>query len=382
MKFLTYQILSFFVITSTLTADNFSLNFDGQNDYVDLGQNLLSGTGDFSISLWANSTSSSSDQILIQKRDVNGFNGEYLLLFQSNGKIKIWTYRNGYQWTVVSPETYNDGEWHHIVAVQDNSINGGRLYVDGIEVGSSSNGVVNLMGPLRTFLGADMRDYNRYLNGFLDNVMIYSDLLTTDEIELLYNNDNTLNDNIVGYWNCNTGSGDILYDQSGNQNNGTISGALWSSNTTVKRIYVSTLGSNENGDGSEEDPYSTIQKGIDNANDGDSVFVAAGIYIENINFNGKNIAVIGEERSTTIIDANQSGSAVTFDNGETSNCFLSGFTLTNGTGQISGEGANMGGGIYINAPVRLQNLIIHENIFDLLEITDNVTEKLSVKVFI
>ena len=36
---------------------------------------------------------------------------------------------------VVSPETYNDGEWHHIVAVQDNSINGGRLYVDGIEVG-------------------------------------------------------------------------------------------------------------------------------------------------------------------------------------------------------------------------------------------------------
>ena len=125
MKFLNYQILSFFVITSTLTADNFSLNFDGQNDYVDLGQNLLSGTGDFSISLWANSTSSSSDQILIQKRDVNGFNGEYLLLFKSNGKIKIWTYRNGYQWTVVSPEIYNDGEWHHIVAVQDNSINGG-----------------------------------------------------------------------------------------------------------------------------------------------------------------------------------------------------------------------------------------------------------------
>ena len=160
MKFLTYQILSFFVITSTLTADNFSLNFDGQNDYVDLGQNLLSGTGDFSISLWANSTSSSSDQILIQKRDVNGFNGEYLLLFKSNGKIKIWTYRNGYQWTVVSPQPYNDGEWHHIVAVQDNTISGGRLYVDGVEVGSSSNGVVNLMGPLRTYLGADMRDFN------------------------------------------------------------------------------------------------------------------------------------------------------------------------------------------------------------------------------
>ena len=165
------------------------------------------------------------------------------------------------------------------------------------------------MGPLRTYLGADMRDYNRYLNGFLDNVMIYSDVLTTDEIELLYNNDNSLNDNIVGYWNCNTGSGNILYDQSGNANNGIIGGALWSTNTATKSIYVSTIDSDENGDGSEKNPYFIIQKGIDNANDGDSVFVA-GEYVENINFNGKNIALIGENKSTTIINGDQSGSAL------------------------------------------------------------------------
>ena len=68
------------------------------------------------------------------------------------------------------------------------------LYVDGVEVGKSSNGVVNLMGPLRNYLGADMRDCTiTYLNGFSQNhPMIYSDVLTTDEIELLYNNDNSL----------------------------------------------------------------------------------------------------------------------------------------------------------------------------------------------
>ena len=83
-------------------------------------------------------------------------------------------------------------------------------------------------------------------------------------------------------------SGNILYDQSGNANNGTIFGATWNNNTIAKSIYVSTSGSDENGDGTFEDPYFTIH-----ANDGDSVFVAAGEYVENINLSGKNIALIG-----------------------------------------------------------------------------------------
>ena len=108
--------------------------------------------------------------------------------------------------------------------------------------------------------------------------------------------------------------------------------------------HVSTTGSDSN-DGSEENPFATIQHGIDVSIDGETVSVSAGTYVENINFNGKNIVVQGENRGTTIIDGGQNGSVVTFETTENTTAILSGFTITNGSGYDSG-GTLLGGGIY------------------------------------
>jgi hypothetical protein len=108
--------------------------------------------------------------------------------------------------------------------------------------------------------------------------------------------------------------------------------------------------------------YSTIQAGIDASSDGDTVLVAPGTYTENINYNGKNIAVIGEDRETTIIDGNQNGSVVTFESGEDSTTLLMNFTVTNSGG--FGE-SDWGGGIFvwgINTRPILDSLIIDDNV--------------------
>lgn len=93
--------------------------------------------------------------------------------------------------------------------------------------------------------------------------------------------------------------------------------------------------------------YTTIQQGIYEASDGDTVLVQPGTYLENINFSGKNITVGSLFLTTqdtnyiaqTIIDGDQNGtSVVTFENSESEAAKLIGFTITNGYSSTSGGG--------------------------------------------
>jgi len=75
--------------------------------------------------------------------------------------------------------------------------------------------------------------------------------------------------------------------------------------------------------GSGPGNYSRIQDAIDNASDGDTVLVFSGVYMENVYLN-KSINLFGENRETTIIDANKSGSTISLG---TYNVMISGFTI-------------------------------------------------------
>ncbi|NQV36699.1 MAG: T9SS type A sorting domain-containing protein [Candidatus Marinimicrobia bacterium] len=121
--------------------------------------------------------------------------------------------------------------------------------------------------------------------------------------------------------------------------------------------------------------YATIQAAIDAAINGDTVLVSPGIYTENLNISGKEILLTSYTllnnnpayMYSTIIDANQNGSALVLIGEDSSPTKVMGFTLQNGIGTIAdpdgdGNSSDYGGGIYCeNSSPHFSHLRIKDN---------------------
>ncbi|RZN32194.1 MAG: hypothetical protein EF813_11960 [Methanosarcinales archaeon] len=106
---------------------------------------------------------------------------------------------------------------------------------------------------------------------------------------------------------------------------------------TTKTIYVA----NNFTDDPANHRWNTIQGGINDADDGDTVFVYNGTYFENVTVS-KSIMLKGEDRSNTIINGrtilgHQTKPVIKI---VSNNCTISGFTIMNGSLGILMKSAN------------------------------------------
>ncbi|WP_440603394.1 LamG-like jellyroll fold domain-containing protein [Bacillus sp. GB_SG_008] len=141
----------------------------------------LNQTGDESVSFWFKTSQPATSTTSIF-RNSNRFTA--LQLVNGQARAAYWTNGSSGYKALYFPWTYNDNNWHHYAATYDHA-QGLKIYVDGNLVASKATDV----GPLPTVtskivLGATETGGEAY-NGLLDDVRVYSDALTQDEVRQL-----------------------------------------------------------------------------------------------------------------------------------------------------------------------------------------------------
>ena len=228
--YITFIILSIYPVEA---QNSYSLNFDGEADYVEVpyGSAMIANAGQITLSGWVYPRNTNSGW-----PDFDAFFGfrnesdaDFYLLQLDNYKVegRLRVPGNVAYTVVTAAESISPDTWYHLTLTYD----GANLfvYINGIEAGSTeaSGQIINENVSL-TIGRLVFQTTNFDLDGQADEVSLWNIALTEQQIQDYMYADLTGEAGLVGYWNFNEGAGDIANDAGGNDNDGLINGAAWS----------------------------------------------------------------------------------------------------------------------------------------------------------
>ena len=236
-----FSILSIYIVEA---QNSYSLNFNGQSDYIEVidASAMISNSDQMSITGWVYPRNANSGW-----PDFDGFFGfrneldmDFYLMQLDNYKVegRLRISLNDYFSIVTAPNAISTETWYHLALIYDG--NNLIVYINGIEAGSTdaSGQITNESVPLKVGRLV-FQTTNFDLDGQVDEVGLWNVALTAQQIQDYMYADLTGEEGLVGYWNCNEGSGDTVNDASGNDNDGLIYGANWSTNIPFQGVYIS-----------------------------------------------------------------------------------------------------------------------------------------------
>ena len=164
-------------------ANNFSMTFDGVDDYFNAGNDSsLNIIGSLSVSAWFKTLNNTSS-IMIVTKDDGASNRAWQLYMISTGSIRFAI--NGVTAFATSSGVYDDGNWHHVLALYEPS-NYVKLYIDGVADGEDTTSVpasINNLPSQDVVIGAySVYDGGTRWNGQIDEVAIFNYALNAGQI--------------------------------------------------------------------------------------------------------------------------------------------------------------------------------------------------------
>jgi hypothetical protein len=205
-----------------------SIEFDGVNDYIDCGNpTSLQITGALTISAWIKTTNTTTNSIIVGKDGVSTGTRSYQIQVQSSGEARFIIFKSGGQSLVSSTTLVNDGNWHHVMGVNNGSDL--KIYVDGILENTTIAGGGTILNGT-SYFAIGRREANApqnilWYNGNIDEVAIWNSDQSAN-ISTIYNS-GIPNDlctlNPLSWWRM--GDGDTfptLTDNGSGGNDGTM----------------------------------------------------------------------------------------------------------------------------------------------------------------
>ncbi|MEA3444510.1 MAG: LamG-like jellyroll fold domain-containing protein, partial [Bacteroidota bacterium] len=226
-----FMLIMLLALSTGLMAQNNCLDFDGTDDYVSIDDDNSLDLSSMTIEFWIYLNSSSGMEVLSKSVADNDENFR-IYIDQSNSSEIYFDYGNKYCQTHSLAITTS--AWYHMAfSVTAGSV--GTIYVNGIEASSYSTRetaetVIPTNNHAMEIGGSTFA--NRYLNGKMDEVRIWNDIRTEDEIrQNMYRELPTPSGeaNLVAYYKLNSTSGTTATDSKGS-NDGTLtnmSGNEW-----------------------------------------------------------------------------------------------------------------------------------------------------------
>jgi len=182
-------------------ADNYTVTYDtGQygnaakftaanTEYLSLaggsqtGLSIFDGNwATFSIAFWVKLTSTGATQVILNKMHAGATDQSLYLYFTASNTFSFAFLSDD----LTTTDTFSSGTWYHIVGTYNARIKERKIYVNGVlnKVGDST-GVLSGINDDTLYLGA----YNSptyFLNGLLDDFMIFDKTLTDGEVSQVY----------------------------------------------------------------------------------------------------------------------------------------------------------------------------------------------------
>jgi len=171
-------------------GDGYSFNFDSaSSDYIDCGNDSTFDLNNaFSISTWVKYTSTSA-MVVLSKRETTKIS---LLIELGSGKpfTAIRDASSNIAITNTYSGTYNDGNWHHIVATFNRTANELKLYVDNELKETANTSSVGDIAPNTNnlMIGRRSDTSSSYFDGKISNCSLFNETLTPTEVQKLYAN--------------------------------------------------------------------------------------------------------------------------------------------------------------------------------------------------